>query len=329
MTTQGAGKARIVVGRAGWARAGLLVAAVVALHVALLLWLQQGAVPGRPLRDAALVLRPMRAQAHAQLHEQRADVVPPAAATRPRAVPGASKPRAVAPAVGRAPMPKTTEGLGDPPLYPTRLPGALHWRYRFDRTGVPGSVELRWRPDGARYQAQMRADAQGRLVFDWSSRGALAAHGMEPERFDDQRQARGRHSAEFERQARRIRYSGTPAEAVLAAGSQDRLSWLLQLAGVVAAEPARWQPGEPLELFVSGARGDAALWSFRVEGWETLAELPNGPVRALKLLREPPRPYDIRAEVWLDPARQHMPVKAVFRNGATTWTWTLAEELAP
>ena len=47
-------------------------------------------------------------------------------------------------------------------------------------------------------------------------------------------------------------------------------------------------------------------------GHEAL-ELPAGAVaRALQLRREPTRPYDTRVEVWLDPARQHLPVRAVF-----------------
>jgi hypothetical protein len=33
---------------------------------------------------------------------------------------------------------------------------------------------------------------------------------------------------------------------------------------------------------------------------------------ALRLSREPDRPYDTRVEVWLDPARQHLPVRALF-----------------
>jgi hypothetical protein len=32
----------------------------------------------------------------------------------------------------------------------------------------------------------------------------------------------------------------------------------------------------------------------------------------LQLKREPSRPYDTRIEVWLDPARQHLPVRARF-----------------
>jgi hypothetical protein len=35
------------------------------------------------------------------------------------------------------------------------------------------------------------------------------------------------------------------------------------------------------------------------------------------LLREPRRPYDTQVQVWLDPARQHLPVQAWLRIRAT------------
>ena len=42
-------------------------------------------------------------------------------------------------------------------------------------------------------------------------------------------------------------------------------------------------------------------------------QLPAGEVaEALRLRREPTRPYDTRVEVWLDPARQHLPVRVRF-----------------
>ena len=39
--------------------------------------------------------------------------------------------------------------------------------------------------------------------------------------------------------------------------------------------------------------------------------VPAGTVpQALRLTREPRKPYDTQVEVWLDPARQHLPVRA-------------------
>ena len=38
---------------------------------------------------------------------------------------------------------------------------------------------------------------------------------------------------------------------------------------------------------------------------------------AVHLLREPRQPYDTQAQVWLDPARHHLPVQALLRVRAT------------
>ena len=46
-----------------------------------------------------------------------------------------------------------------------------------------------------------------------------------------------------------------------------------------------------------------------VEAVEAIS-VPAGPVAAaLRLKREPRKPYDTLVEVWLDPARHHLPVK--------------------
>jgi len=95
-------------------------------------------------------------------------------------------------------------------------------------------------------------------------------------------------------------------------GAQDRLSWMTQLPAILEADAALARDCAVVTLFVAGTRGDAEPWRFEVLGHEAL-ELPAGTVaRALQLRREPTRPYDTRVEVWLDPARQHLPVRAVF-----------------
>jgi hypothetical protein len=63
-------------------------------------------------------------------------------------------------------------------------------------------------------------------------------------------------------------------------------------------------------MFVAGSRGDAEVWVFTALAQETL-DLPAGTVpAALHLRREPRRAYDQQVEVWLDPARHHLPVRA-------------------
>jgi hypothetical protein len=84
---------------------------------------------------------------------------------------------------------------------------------------------------------------------------------------------------------------------------------MLQLAAIVDADPTRFAPGARVAMWVVGARGDADVWTFEVDAVEPL-DLPAGRVEAaLRLQRAPRRPYDLRAEVWLDPARHHLPVR--------------------
>ena len=133
--------------------------------------------------------------------------------------------------------------------------------------------------------------------------GQLDAAGLAPERFALRRKGRDRQAANFQREAGKITFSGPTHAHPLPAGAQDRLSWLLQLTSIVAAAPERFGAGSSVQIYVAGARGDAQVWIFAVEGWEVV----EGGLRLLKLVREPARLYDTRAEIWLDPQRQFLP----------------------
>lgn len=328
-----------MIGRPGAGRAGPLAGLVLGVVLGHL-WLLQQAPPLRTARPPAPVMlvrgvvAPLAlAQPQPQAHGPGAPKRPPraqraAATARQMPAPGRAAP-AAQPAVAAPPAPASSpsgphgQAL---PVYATRLPPPLQWAYRFTRGAAVGTAVLHWRPDGQHYGASFAGEAGGVPVFEWSSSGAFDAAGVAPERFVDRRGGRGAQAANFRRETGRISYSGPSVEWPLVAGAQDRLSWMPQLAGIVAAAPERWGAGQEIALFVSGARGDADVWRFRVEGPETLDGMPGAPVAALKLQRDPPRPYDIRAEVWLDPARHHMPVRARLRNGAVVWVFELQHE---
>lgn len=201
-----------------------------------------------------------------------------------------------------------------PPLYATRLPPPATLRYELRRGRLSGSGDLLWRPEGERYTLRLEGSVVGLNVLTQVSEGALDAHGLAPLRFTDQRARRAAVAANFEREAGRIRFSGPSHEVPWQPGVQDRLSWMVQLAAVAAAEPARLAAGERIVLQVVGARGDASLWAFRSEGPETLT-LFSERIETIRLLREPRSAYDTRVEVWLDPARHHLPVRATLGSG--------------
>lgn len=196
-----------------------------------------------------------------------------------------------------------------PPLYATRLPPALTLRYELRRGRLSGSGELLWRPAGGRYSLRLEGSVIGLNVLTQESTGTLEPHGLAPERFTDQRARRPMVAANFEREAGRIRFSGPSIELPWQAGVQDRLSWMMQLAGVAGAEPQHLASGERIVMQVVGARGDASIWAFRSLGPEALAIFGDS-LATVHLLREPRHPYDTRVEVWLDPARHHLPVRA-------------------
>lgn len=231
-------------------------------------------------------------------------LVDPSLATSPAASPDASR--------------ATSVGAGDPAaaggepvvlVYPTRLPPSVRLHYALQRGAVAGELQLAWRRDGAGYELSELLLLPGRAPTGALSRGGIDADGIAPVRLADRRRGRELRAANFRRAERIISFSGPTHQLPLPAGAQDRLSWLLQLPAVVEADSALAQAGARVVLFVVGTRGDAELWRFDVSGHEPLT-LPAGPVEhALRLVREPSRPYDQRVEVWLDPARAHLPVQ--------------------
>lgn len=200
------------------------------------------------------------------------------------------------------------------PVYATRMPPSVTLRYQLSRGALTGSGDLRWQLEGSRYRLQLEGAVLGVSVLTQISEGAIDAAGIAPLRFTDQRARRSPQAANFQREAGKISFSGPSLELPLVPGVQDRLSWMIQLAAVVDADPLRWlDPGQPITLQVVGARGDAAAWVFRCMGPASL-QLPEGSVQTLHFRREPRGPYDTTVDVWLDPQRHHLPVRALQRS---------------
>jgi hypothetical protein len=204
----------------------------------------------------------------------------------------------------------TTPADDDVPVYRTRIPPAMTINYTMRRSGITGTGELKWRPSASGYQARLEGRVAGLSILTWASEGGFDTAGIAPVRFTDQRRSKAAIAANFQRQAGKITYSGNPAEFALLEGAQDRLSWMIQIAAIAAADPKRVAPGGRVTLFVSGARGDADPWSFKVQEAEGV-RTGESTVPAIKLLREPRKPKgDTRVEVWLAPSLHYLPVRA-------------------
>jgi hypothetical protein len=211
--------------------------------------------------------------------------------------------------------------------YPTRIPSSTQLNFKLQRGAAIGEASLRWQVDTGRYALQLQATLpQGRAV-EQRSQGGFDGAGLAPERLADQRRGRDVRAANFQREQRKISFSGPRWEWPLHSGAQDRLSWLVQLTAIAAAAPDAMHDGAELSMWVAGTRGALSLWRFEVRGREQLAA-PSGKASAWWLVREPDHPYDLRVEVWIDPARGHWPlrIRQTQVPGGEPLEWTLRDE---
>jgi Protein of unknown function (DUF3108) len=215
-----------------------------------------------------------------------------------------------------SPNPAAEVAAGDEaiPHYRTRMPPATTLRYEMHRGLLRGTGDLSWRPQGDHYELRLDAKVAGLPVLTQASTGGFDDSGMAPVRFTDQRLRRSITAANFQRAAGKITFSGPATEFALRAGAQDRLSWMVQLAAIVAADPQLSVPGAKVAMYVVGSHGDGGVWVFRCIGPETVST-GAGAVDAIKFTREPREAYDTTVQVWLDPHQHDLPVRATQKSG--------------
>lgn len=305
--------------RRRWACLGALGGVVLALHgLALLVlgpaWLDPDGPPAAVARLQVRSVAPQPAIAPSPASVEASATTLARAA--PRAAVAASA--AAAPVAAERPSPAASASVGpdapladaapqgiDVPVYATLLAPAGRWLYRLQRGVVVGDAELQWVLTAeAGYALHLQGRVAGLSLLDWASQGQIDAAGIAPERFAVRRRGRDNQAANFQRGAGKITFSGPTHELPLLPGAQDRLSWMLQLPAIVAAAPERFAAGASIRLFVASARGGGDVWDFVVQGPDTVGATP-----ALKLVREPQRLYDTRAEIWLDPADHFLPLR--------------------
>jgi len=186
------------------------------------------------------------------------------------------------------------------------LPASIKLMYRVESNKFPYTMnsELLWQQNKLTYQARLSYSAFG-LSRVQISRGQIDQHGLAPERFSDK--FRSEVAAHFNRERGVVSFSANTPELPLQPGAQDRLSVLMQLGALVASAPQGFPPGTTLSIQTIGPRG-GEMWLFTFGEMETL-ELPGGPMLALKLARQPRKPYDQQVEVWLAPELGYLPVR--------------------
>ncbi len=269
-------------------RAALLaLAASLLAHAALL--------GGERAREDAT--RPARAVSVALLQPPSLPMVLPEPAAAVLPAPQARSPRPSAKPL--LPAVDTPTRVPDAPLL--RLAGPAAWQYRLRQGGQDGEAVLEWRPEiDGRYSLRLTRRIGERALPAWESLGHTGSTGLAPERFALQRGGQDRQAVNFDTDERRVSFSASPARLDLPEGTQDRLSWWLQLAALVQAAPA---PGGRWRIWVAGLRGELREWVF-----ETVAAEPDD-AGTLHLRRQPLGERDPGVELWLDPNRGYWPVR--------------------
>ena len=223
------------------------------------------------------------------------------------------------------------------PVYPTQAPPSTTLRYALVQAGpaasAAGAAELEWHRDAATYSLRLATAVDGRPPREWQTTGTFDAAGVAPRRLVEREKGRDRRSLDFDRDGGVVRFSGASGTPAVAAGVQDRWSWIAQLAAIVEAgarrgeRPARW------DLQVAGLRGELERWTFRVlppgdpppelqlQGNDLSASGDRAPA-LLHVLRDPTQPYDLRIEAWLSPALHHLP--AGLRMSTPPGPWSLS-----
>lgn len=198
-----------------------------------------------------------------------------------------------------------TSDAGDsaepPPLYPTQLPAPALLRYALHHNGHAGEAVLAWRHDGQAYHLALDGSTPaGAPLLAQASNGLVDANGLAPQRFVDRRRSGAQQAANFRRDIGRIGYSGPAQQHPAWPGAQDRLSALVQLAAVLAADPGLAE----VQLFVADARGTAAPWRLVRQGDApdtagAIGARPWWPADLQLWQREPLRPEGLRVQVWM------------------------------
>lgn len=199
-------------------------------------------------------------------------------------------------------------------------PLSTQLRYRLNgyfRGEVTGEAEVQWLRQGARYQVHLDvlvgASFAPLIQRRMSSDGVLGAQGIAPLRYDEDTKVlmreRRRSSIVFDREARQLRLPDGSQQA-LPAGVQDAASQFVHLTWLFLTGREQLEPGRIVALPLALPRRLYA-WRYEVLGQEELAT-PMGPLAAWHLrplLDREARPNDLKAEVWLAPSLQYLPVR--------------------
>jgi Protein of unknown function (DUF3108) len=170
-----------------------------------------------------------------------------------------------------------------------------------------GSGVMSWNIDGSSYNLSLEASAL--LIFTQTERseGKLSPQGLAPERYSSTRTGRSEQATHFLPEQGKIKFSNNKPDEVLLVGAQDRLSALIQLAGIIGGDIERYKIVNRISMQVAGL-DSAEIWEFNLQGISDI-NVPAANMQALKLSRTPRNEYDQRLEIWLSPQLGYLPIR--------------------
>lgn len=210
------------------------------------------------------------------------------------------------------------------------MPAAVRYVYRTTNSEIriaTGTTVVDWSlTEDGRYELRLATRAIGTLVLELLSQGWLRDFGLAPDRYTETRARRAAESANFDWNGRRITFSARRHERALVFGTQDRVSFQIQLMLLGQAQPQLFRRGAELVMWMAG-RDDLAEYRFRSTGRDkTVTGI--GTLEAVRLERIAAREGEARIEVWLAPSLSWLPVRLRFTDRLGRVTESVLE-LAP
>ncbi|TDN68330.1 DUF3108 domain-containing protein [Paraburkholderia sp. BL10I2N1] len=317
-------------------RWGVVLAVVVALHWVAAQWVERHRDAAQPL-DAehapvqVALLKPERVEQTLASEAPRPHTATHARAVRPRSEHVLTATRPDAPQSARAAVDAASAAASAPEAAATpaaasnagedvkaaqaspgvklSVPPSGDLQYDTFYNGVrnqPGTIH--WTSDGQTYEMIVSVPLPFVGTFSYSSHGHVDAFGIAPDQYIEKRGHRAEDVTIFNRTAKQIAFTRTPATLALPDGAQDRFSMVMQLASLVRGDPGAYKPGVTREFYVAD-NDSGEIWPIETVGDETL-RIPGGFVDARHFMRLPRHEGDRRRiDVWLAPSLGWLPAR--------------------
>jgi hypothetical protein len=212
------------------------------------------------------------------------------------------------------------------PVLKVSLPPSAELNFDVARTDRDGGTwsglsSIAWKQAAGAYTLSMEASvsvlvARVNLLL-LTSEGTLGAGGIVPRSTTEKRRGKSPTATHFGGADGKITFSASERSYPMVAGTQDKATFLIQLAGIARADSAQLANG--LELFV-GEEKDANSFGLLLVGQEEI-DTRMGRMATWHLAR-PPRAgaYNSRLDIWLAPAHNWYPVQIrnTESNGSVT-----------